>query len=529
MGAPAGGQVRFDGGQGTVGTHPPQTIHPALVAPSTSPEEYNRIEEDLTPIACVRINDSNFAFESSFIEADVSTELRDVAVLREDTPGMRASIFGHADPTGSEEYNKKLSGRRAQAVYALLTRRTDLWEDLYKNPLPGHDGAHDVWGPRALQTMLQELGHHPGPITDHADDGMQAAVEKFQAHAGLTVDGTAGRDTRPALYLAYMNHICVDLYGKPFRLDAQAEFIAAGSAAGGKGDFQGCGEANPTLILPQAVQEGEKTARDVANLPNRRVLIFFFRPGTRVDPARWPCATVSDPAALCAKRFFSDHRDRRAAGDAARKYADAGYTLGCRFYDRFARRSPCEGPRPTAVAHVATWDRSAVSSGDVAQMILTATDLPAGQVVTFRVYANGRIPIGRPVTAIAEAGRASQEWGAWFDRQQVTHAVRLNAHDAFPRVSFHFVASYSGRSTSSALITYSDTIRIQLTWQVAGQREPMVDTPYTVHSPFGTRTGVTKRQEGSDGWLVERDVPPGGTTIVISGGHIVYQHGAKGS
>ena len=63
------------------------------------------------------------------------------------------SIFGHADPVGNDDYNKQLSGRRATAIYGLLTRDTHLWEELYS-----HSFGNDKWGVKAIQIMLAELG-----------------------------------------------------------------------------------------------------------------------------------------------------------------------------------------------------------------------------------------------------------------------------------------------------------------------------------------------------------------------------------
>jgi hypothetical protein len=36
---------------------------------------------------------------------------------------------------------------------------------------------------------------------------------------------------------------------------------------------------------------------------------------------------------------------RRKNGDTLKLYAETRDTMACRFYDRFARRSPCEGSR----------------------------------------------------------------------------------------------------------------------------------------------------------------------------------------
>jgi tetratricopeptide (TPR) repeat protein len=68
------------------------------------------------------------------------------------------SIFGHADPVGDDDYNKKLSGRRAAAIYALIARRPDIWEDIFKNkgkfadPLSHDEHPATV---RALSSLAQ--------------------------------------------------------------------------------------------------------------------------------------------------------------------------------------------------------------------------------------------------------------------------------------------------------------------------------------------------------------------------------------
>src|SRR5437867_4192144 len=149
-------RVVTDGG--IAAKHPPQQIHSVLAGPSTG-VELNTITEDLTPLACVQLKDARFEFDSSFVSPKVSTEMKLLGKLHRENESAPLSVFGHADPVGNDDYNKKLSGRRAQAIYALLTRRTDLWEDLFKNPFGG-----DNWGTKSIQVMLTELGQYDGPV-----------------------------------------------------------------------------------------------------------------------------------------------------------------------------------------------------------------------------------------------------------------------------------------------------------------------------------------------------------------------------
>jgi hypothetical protein len=124
--------------------------------------------------------------------------------------------------------------------------------------------------------------------------------------------------------------------------------LGKGSDSKGKADFQGCGEFNPVLLLSKAQSDAlakgkDDQARNAANAPNRRVVLFFFRPGLELVAEDWPCPRASEGSAGCKKRFWSDAEERRKpAEEEDRKYEETRNTFACRFYDRLARRSPCE-------------------------------------------------------------------------------------------------------------------------------------------------------------------------------------------
>jgi hypothetical protein len=140
------------------------------------------------------------------------------------------------------------------------------------------------------------------------------------------------------------------LCGKDFKLDKTDGFLARGKDSGGKGDYQGCSEFNPEVLFSKEeetefAREDNKEERDAANAPNRRVIVLLFRPGSQVDPARWPCPRASEGVAGCKKRFWSDGDTRRSthlAGE-RREFKTTKDTHACRFYDRLAGGSPCEG------------------------------------------------------------------------------------------------------------------------------------------------------------------------------------------
>src|SRR5579864_5792896 len=175
---------------GRVASHPERPVSPLLVAPTTT-TEFNTLSLPLPAVACIQMADVLFEFDSSFVLHDAAIILKDLPVLRSakankqgDLPPL--GVFGHADPVGDDEYNKKLSGRRAAAIYALLIRDASLWEGLYSSPAGG-----DRWGNPELAAMLATVGCP-------ADDGgqIQPAVSAFQSKNGLPPTGHADAGTR---------------------------------------------------------------------------------------------------------------------------------------------------------------------------------------------------------------------------------------------------------------------------------------------------------------------------------------------
>jgi outer membrane protein OmpA-like peptidoglycan-associated protein len=324
MGEDKQGVIRSITEGGVSGEHASPAPFQFFVGPATA-NEFNTARLRLIPIACLRVDDIRFRFDSSFVVFnpeddlnDIRVELRELANLVKANPGSPLSVFGHADPVGNDDYNKALSGRRAQAIYGMLIRDPGLWEDLFS----GHKTiAGDNWGDDALQTMQTATGLSHG--TPHN-----------------------------VLFTAYMDKLC----GPDFKLQ-KPDFLARGADAKGKGDFQGCGEFNPRLIFSQetqakfdeAARKNDKEVlvdRNKQNAPNRRVMILIFRKGSLILPAKWPCPTVKEGVSGCKKRFFSDGEHRRTThlSGKDRLFKDTKDTFACRFYQRISDNSPCEEP-----------------------------------------------------------------------------------------------------------------------------------------------------------------------------------------
>lgn len=326
------GNGAFPGGH--AGSHDVKDDLVRLVGPATG-SELNTLKTPLIPVACWRVDDVRFLFDSSFVLPEAQVEIKALADLVKAQSGLPLSIFGHADPTGSDDYNKNLSGRRARAIYAMLLRDAAAWEDLYTHPQ-----GNDNWKPASLPYMLDKLGYPASSSGAGTPD--PEAVKKFQTDNGLKPDGDAGPQTRQKLFLAYMDALC----GPDLKLQP-TDFLGQGADPDGKGGLQGCSEFNPVLVFSKAEQQkydaaADKTARNQDNSINRRVVIFLFRKGTKIDTSKWPCPSYKEGVAKCKKRFWSDGETRRSNQALRREYKDTGDTFGCRFYDRLASESPCE-------------------------------------------------------------------------------------------------------------------------------------------------------------------------------------------
>ena len=64
-----------------------------------------------------------FDFDSAELRPESITELERVVKFMGDVPFAKAMVEGHTDSKGSDEYNQKLSDRRAKAVFDYLTSR----------------------------------------------------------------------------------------------------------------------------------------------------------------------------------------------------------------------------------------------------------------------------------------------------------------------------------------------------------------------------------------------------------------------
>ncbi|WP_279128997.1 OmpA family protein [Helicobacter winghamensis] len=80
-------------------------------------EEVEIVEEVAQPtLSHIHTFSVQFPFDSSVVAPEYNAEIKDFAQSMKENPSQTAIISGHTDSTGNDEYNQKLSERRANAV-----------------------------------------------------------------------------------------------------------------------------------------------------------------------------------------------------------------------------------------------------------------------------------------------------------------------------------------------------------------------------------------------------------------------------
>lgn len=383
--------------EGLAATHPVQIDFPRAVAPAAiGSKEHNTLRDFLVVVGCAMFPDVTFQFDSSLVGPEVKKATKRLALFRDELkekPGLKdgeadefppIALFGHADPEGRRDYNSKLSARRAMCIYGMLLHKPDIWEDLFKDK----SVAGDVWGDPEFDTMLDEVGFEPDvPKGGGGDPEKRAQVKKKLKQSAAD---------RKKLFTDYIDAVCLQDDGKggtkPFVL-LEKDFLDRGDRADHRAAVQGCGEFNPVKIISDAKHKrfertNDKEGRNAENEPNRRVLAFLFKPGSKIVAEKWPCPAFNDkdPVGKCTKRLWKDAEERRLKPtpgpneevpdpkDPAKKkstdrfFKETADTFGCRFYHGFAQNSPCEGTLKLWVLRIGSDD--ALKSDDAGKEVV---------------------------------------------------------------------------------------------------------------------------------------------------------------
>ncbi|HEX9803992.1 MAG TPA: OmpA family protein [Gammaproteobacteria bacterium] len=83
--------------------------------------EVERLREDLLRVSVS--SEASFGFDRADLRPEFKPTLDKVAAVLRDDPNVRITIIGFTDSVGTEEYNQRLSMRRAQATADYLVSR----------------------------------------------------------------------------------------------------------------------------------------------------------------------------------------------------------------------------------------------------------------------------------------------------------------------------------------------------------------------------------------------------------------------
>ncbi|AQA18041.1 hypothetical protein BST95_07080 [Halioglobus japonicus] len=88
----------------------------ALAGLAAGSDRYTAVGGDMVSLTM----DVQFEFDSSRISSSYDTEMANAAAVLKEHPGVRATVEGHTDSVGDDQYNQWLSESRANAVRDLL-------------------------------------------------------------------------------------------------------------------------------------------------------------------------------------------------------------------------------------------------------------------------------------------------------------------------------------------------------------------------------------------------------------------------
>jgi len=206
-------------------------------------------------------------------------------------PSQRLLSAGHADASGSVEYNQTLTDQRAENAVTLLRGDRERWRTLSNETSHPDDIQHIL----AWQAAVAGWDCDPGPITGTMNSATTAAVRRFQERYNAEVDAatTAGADSPfttnididgdpgPQTWGAFFDVYMIELMRllQVTTMTALREHQARALPFDDLPAFVGCSEHFPFATRRRTAFQGDPSIeRPSKNPPDRRVELLFFDP-----------------------------------------------------------------------------------------------------------------------------------------------------------------------------------------------------------------------------------------------------------
>jgi hypothetical protein len=391
-------------------------------------------------------------------------------------------IAGHTDTAGGESTNQPLSEERAKVALAILAGDRGNFAKLCQKR---HDGVdltqifHWVADSPDFSFNCKPTKHDQPPSTTtvtHFKQAYDAAFDaKFKDMPGAKKFGTANGTIDEALWGAifdcYEYGLCCELGDMETSTEGKDELKRL------RGELTWVDDNHKTMGFGEKFPIDNVTKNDFRSQSNRRVEIMMFDDGEEPNLAE----ASTNPEIM------------------------ETYLPGV--YGKVAVK-----PMVSARKWRAEWDRKTepLFMDDNRAMLLDAPGMPANIPVLFKLEArvDQKIPSAfTEVTQTTGEGSANAQWSDWFKEELATMGPDLNAGQAFPIVSFRFIARGAGRTVTSEWLDYADAMDVDLT---DVDDEPIKKLEYLLGTPWGYRKGSSD----DNGNVKESALPPGGSCLL---------------
>jgi len=182
------------------------------------------------------------------------------------------------------------------------------------------------------------------------------------------------------------------------------------------------------------------------------------------------------------------------------------------------KHTPVE-PMLSAKPWRAEWVQPTTRIEQAGTMRVRTPGLGAGVPMTYEVRGVGLEPIGT-VDALSNDGQAEANFEDWDAPADAPFAGLLEAGQPFPAAFFEFVVEGGGRRVESRnQIKYADNLLMRLEVEDGENIQVIGEEPYLLCSIWGKRKGKTT----AEGVVEEKDLPPGGCSIVVRNTILVHE------